>query len=186
MRQATLLSAVTQDAPVPKEQYHPTHQGHGGKGPGANSPTFNRMYTGNGGARIPSEHLLKASLLMELFSVSSERQFCERLWSEMIFKWLLDLNIMDHSFAQSVLSKNRQRLLVVDAARESLLQIVSSPIHQETAHCEGLERFFARLPTLWQQGKPNLFTMCGFARPAVAHTQGPLRTRLVRRVVVAR
>ena len=40
------------------------------------SPIFYRMYAANGRASIPPEHLLKACLLMALFSVRSERQFC--------------------------------------------------------------------------------------------------------------
>ena len=40
------------------------------------SPTFDRMYADNGRASIPPEHLLKSCLLMALFSVRSERQFC--------------------------------------------------------------------------------------------------------------
>ncbi len=43
------------------------------------SPSFDRMYAANVRASIPPEHLLKACLLMALFSVRSERQFCERL-----------------------------------------------------------------------------------------------------------
>ena len=87
------------------------------------SPTFDQMYAGNGRASIPPEHLLKACLLMALFSVRSERQFCERLEYDLLFKWFLDLNIMDHSFDHSVFAKNRQRLLDADVAREFLLQI---------------------------------------------------------------
>jgi transposase len=43
------------------------------------SPSFDRMYAANGRGSMPPEHLLKAGLLMALFSVRSERQFCERL-----------------------------------------------------------------------------------------------------------
>ena len=89
------------------------------------SPTFDRMYAANGRASIPPEHLLKACLLMALFSVRSERQFCERLEYDLLFKWFLDLNIMDHSFDHSVFAKNRQRLLEADVAREFLLEIVA-------------------------------------------------------------
>ena len=88
------------------------------------SPTFDRMYAANGRASIPPEHLLKACLLMALFSVRSERQFCERLEYDLLFKWFLDLNIMDSSFDHSVFAKNRQRLLDADVAREFLLEIV--------------------------------------------------------------
>ena len=79
---------------------------------------------------IPPEHLLKACLLMALFSVRSERQFCERLEYDLLFKWFLDLNIMDHSFDHSVFAKNRQRLLDADVAREFLLEIVEQAREQ--------------------------------------------------------
>ena len=88
------------------------------------SPTFDRMYAANGRASIPPEHLMKACLLMALFSVRSERQFCERLEYDLLFKWFLDLNIMDHGFDHSVFAKNRERLLEADVAREFLSEIV--------------------------------------------------------------
>ena len=67
--------------------------------------TFDRMYAADGRPSIPAEHLLKACLLMALYSVRSERQFCERLEYDLLFKWFLDLNIMDHSFDHSVFAK---------------------------------------------------------------------------------
>ena len=94
------------------------------------STTFDRMYAANGRASIPPEHLLKACLLMALFSVRSERQFCERLEYDLLFKWFLDLNIMDQGFDHSVFAKNRQRLLDADVAREFLLEIVAQARQQ--------------------------------------------------------
>ena len=125
-----MLSAVTPDALVPKG--HPIRrikpmvdQVLAGL-----SLTFDRMYAEKGRASIPPEHLLKASLLMALFSVRSESQFCERLEYDLLFKWFLNLNIMDHSFDHSVFSKNRQRLLDADAAREFLLAIAEQAKEQ--------------------------------------------------------
>lgn len=75
------------------------------------SPTFTRMYAKVGRPSIPPEHLLKASLLtrrvlpirtpppIALYSVCSERQFCERLAYDMLFRWFLDLNIRGGSRA---------------------------------------------------------------------------------------
>ena len=94
------------------------------------SPTFDRMYADNGRASISPEHLLKSCLLMALFSVRSERQFCERLEYDLLFKWFLDLNIMDHGFDHSVFSKNKQRLLDADVPREFLLAIVEQAREQ--------------------------------------------------------
>ena len=43
------------------------------------SPEFDRMYAEDGRPSIPPERLLKASLLIALFSVRSERAFYEEL-----------------------------------------------------------------------------------------------------------
>ena len=112
-----MLTAVTPDTLVP--QQHPIRRIKPmvDKALGQLSPTFDRMYAANGRASIPPEHLLKAYLLMALFSVRSERQFCERLEYDLLFKWSLDLNIMDSSFDHSVFAKNRQRLLDADVMR---------------------------------------------------------------------
>jgi transposase len=81
------------------------------------SPTFNAMYAKVGRPSIPPEHLLKGCLLIALYSIRSERQFCERLEYDLLFKWFLDLNIEDPAFDASTFSKNKERLLEHDVAR---------------------------------------------------------------------
>ena len=66
----------------------------------------------------------KGCLLIALFSVRGERQFCERLQYDLLFKWFLDLNIMDPAFDHSVFSKNKERLLEHAVAREFFTEIV--------------------------------------------------------------
>ncbi len=51
------------------------------------SPQLTAMYAPGGRYSIPPEHLLKATLLMALYSIRSERQFCERLEYDLLFKW---------------------------------------------------------------------------------------------------
>ena len=67
--QAMMPTAVTPDALVP--QGHPIRRIKPmvDKALAQLSPTFDRMYAANGRASIPPEHLLKAGLLMALFSV---------------------------------------------------------------------------------------------------------------------
>ena len=43
------------------------------------SPEFDRMYAEVGRPSIPPERLLKSSVLIALYSVRSERAFCEEL-----------------------------------------------------------------------------------------------------------
>ena len=64
-----------------------------------------------GRLNIAPEPLLKASLLIALYTVRSERQFYERLQYDMLFKWFLNMNIGDPPSTQPRSSKNRDRLL---------------------------------------------------------------------------
>src|ERR1051326_3680324 len=75
------------------------------------SPTFDAMYGTGGRPSIPPERLLKASLLISLYSVRSERAFCEQLDYDLLWRWFLDMSLMEPSFDQSTFSKNRGRLL---------------------------------------------------------------------------
>src|SRR5690349_24269566 len=54
---------------------------------------FEAMYSEIGRPSIPPERLLGARLLMALFSVPSERVFCERLSYDLLFQWFLDLEV---------------------------------------------------------------------------------------------
>ncbi len=69
------------------------------------------MYRVAGRPSIPPERLLKASLLISLYSVRSERAFCEQLNYDLLWRWFLDMALMEPSFDQSTFSNNRGRLL---------------------------------------------------------------------------
>jgi len=75
------------------------------------SPEFDRMYAKEGRPSIPPERLLKASLLIALYSVRSERAFCEELDYHLLFRWFLDMNLIEPSFDATTFTKNRERLL---------------------------------------------------------------------------
>jgi len=75
------------------------------------SPAFDRMYAEVGRPSIPPERLLKASLLIALYSVRSERAFCEELDYNILFRWFLDMDLMESSFDPTTFTKNRERLL---------------------------------------------------------------------------
>lgn len=92
---------------------------------------FEDLYADKGRNSIPPERLLGAKVLMALYTVRSERQFCERLQYDLLFQWFLDINPdeVEALFEASVFSKNQQRLLshatadvffaaVVEMARE--------------------------------------------------------------------
>ena len=51
------------------------------------------MYASTGRPSVPPEQLLKATVLMAMYSIRRERAFCERLNYDLLFKWFLDLPI---------------------------------------------------------------------------------------------
>lgn len=75
------------------------------------SSEFDRMYSDVGRPSIPPERILKASLLISLYSVRGERAFCEELDYNLLFRWFLDMQLMEPSFDPTVFTKNRERLL---------------------------------------------------------------------------
>ena len=88
------------------------------------SPVFDRMYAQVGRASVPPERLLKASLLIALYSVRSERAFCEELEYNLLYRWFLDMDLMERSFDATVFTKNRQRLLAHDTGRALFDEVV--------------------------------------------------------------
>lgn len=88
------------------------------------SPQLTAMYAADGRHSVPPEHLIKGTLLMALYSIRSERQFCERLQYDLLFKWFCGLNITDPAFDHSTFSKNRQRLLDHELATSLLGEVV--------------------------------------------------------------
>jgi transposase len=85
---------------------------------------FDAMYATSGRPSVPPETLLKATVLMALYSIRSERAFCERLNYDLLFKWFLDLPIDARSFDATTFSKNRQRLLSHEIADRFFVAVV--------------------------------------------------------------
>jgi transposase len=88
------------------------------------SPTFDAMYASVGRPSIPPERLLKAQLLMALYTVRSERQLCEQIAYNLLFRWFLDMDMVEPSFDATVFTKNRDRLLEHDVAGEFFRLVV--------------------------------------------------------------
>jgi transposase len=74
------------------------------------SSVFTEAYSLTGRPSVPPERLLKALLLMALYSVRSERQLCERIDTDLLFRWFLDLQPSDEAFDATTFTHNRQRL----------------------------------------------------------------------------
>jgi transposase len=96
------------------------------------SPSFDAMYAETGRPSIPPERLLKASLLIALYSVRSERAFCEELEYNLLFRWFLDMDPIEPSFDPTVFTKNRRRLLEHEVGQQLFDEVVGR------AHARGM------------------------------------------------
>lgn len=85
---------------------------------------FDAMYAVRGRASVPPEALLKATVLMAMYSIRSERAFCERLNYDLLFKWFLDMRIDQPAFDATTFTKNRSRLLEHEVADEFFAAVV--------------------------------------------------------------
>ncbi len=87
---------------------------------------FDDLYADKGRASIPPERLLGSRVLTALYSVRSDRQFCERLRYDLLFQWFLDINPDEPAalFDASTFSKNQERLLGHATADVFFAQVV--------------------------------------------------------------
>ena len=80
------------------------------------SRVFDAMYAETGRPSVPPERLLKSQLLIALYSIRSERQFCEQLEYNLLFRWFVDMDMVQEAFDASTFSRNRDRLMEHEVA----------------------------------------------------------------------
>src|SRR5215510_4471956 len=88
------------------------------------SSRFDEMYSQTGRPSIPPEKLLRAQLLQMLYSIRSERLLMEEIDYNMLFRWFIGLNLDEEVWDPTTFTKNRDRLLEADVAKEFLAEVV--------------------------------------------------------------
>jgi len=88
------------------------------------SERFETMYAKTGRPSIPPEKLLRAQLIQMLYSVRSERLLMEEIDYSMLYRWFVGMNLDEPVWDATVFTKNRDRLLEGDVAREFLMEVV--------------------------------------------------------------
>jgi transposase len=88
------------------------------------SSRFDEMYSQTGRPSIPPEKLLRAQLLQMLYSIRSERLLMEEIDYSVLFRWFVGMNMDEPVWDAAVFTKNRDRLLDGDVAREFLCEVV--------------------------------------------------------------
>src|SRR5574338_354231 len=82
------------------------------------SPLFGAMYSVTGRPSIPPEKLLRALLIQMLYSIRSERLLMEEIDYNVLFRWFVGMNLDEPVWDATTFTKNRERLLDADIARE--------------------------------------------------------------------
>ena len=85
---------------------------------------FETNYGTTGNVSIPTPILIRAWLLMALYSIGSERALCEQITMNAGFRWFVGLDWDDKVFDHSTLSKNRERVFGSGAAEAVLGEVV--------------------------------------------------------------
>jgi transposase len=88
------------------------------------SAQFDRMYAREGRPSIAPEKLLRAQLLQMLYSIRSERLLMEEIDYSVLFRWFVGLNLDEEVWDATVFTKNRDRLLEAEVAKQFLAQVV--------------------------------------------------------------
>ena len=85
---------------------------------------FNAIYADYGRDSIPPEKLLRAQLLMALYTIRSERQLVEQINYNLLFRWFVGFSMDDTVWNHSTFTKNRDRLLGGEIARRFFAQVL--------------------------------------------------------------
>lgn len=115
--QPEFLTVINLNASVPAQHPLRAIKRHVGAVLERLSPLFDELYAKEGRPSIPPEQLFKARVLMALFTVRSERLFCEQLGYNLLWLWFLDREYSEGSFDHSIFAKNYERILSADVAK---------------------------------------------------------------------
>lgn len=77
---------------------------------------FARLYAISGRPSIPPEKLLKAQLLMILYSIRSNRQLMEQIRYNLLFRWFLGMALDEKVWDHSSFTQNQDRLIGSETA----------------------------------------------------------------------
>lgn len=78
---------------------------------------FSAMYADRGRYSIAPEKLLRALVLQTLYGIRSERQLCEHIEYNLLYRWFVGISMDDAVWDHSSFTTNRDRLIEHDAVR---------------------------------------------------------------------
>lgn len=122
-RQTGLFSYISPEQRVPKDHPLRVIRGLVDEALRQMGPEFEKIYAKTGRPSIAPEKLLRALVLQCLYSIRSERLLMEELDYNLLYRWFVGLNMDDPVWVPTVFSKNRERLLAGEIAREFFARV---------------------------------------------------------------
>ncbi len=122
--QAAMFSYVPAERRVPTDHPLRSIKAYADAALKAISPELAGLYSSTGRPSIAPERLLKGQLLIALYTVRSDRAFCEQLDYNLLFRWFLDMSLDEAGLDPSNFSRLRERLVKTDIARNFFDQIL--------------------------------------------------------------
>jgi transposase len=92
---------------------------------GGLSPDFSKLYARIGRPSIAPEKLLRALLLMVLYSIRSERRLMEELAYNCLYRWFVGIGVDEPVWDATVFCKNRERFIDGAVARRFFDQVLT-------------------------------------------------------------
>ena len=123
-QQAAMFSYITLEQRIPADQPARQIRAMADRALAALNADLDRLYSSTGRPSIPPEQLLRALLLMILYSVRSETQLIEQLRYNLLFRWFVGLEMDDAVWVATVFSKNRERLIEGQVSQRMLQAVL--------------------------------------------------------------
>jgi transposase len=122
--QQSLFAYFSPESRIPEDHPLRASKGRADAALKAISSRLDCPYSSTGRRSIAPERLHKGQLLIALYSVRSDRAFCEQLDYNLLFRWFLDMSLDEAGLDQSNCSRLRERLLETDVAQRFFDEVV--------------------------------------------------------------
>lgn len=158
--QGAMFSYVSPERRIPADHPLRSIKVYADQALGAISREVDGLYSTTGRPSIAPERLLKSQLLIALYSIRSDRAFCEQLDYNLLFRWFLDMSLDEAGLDQSNFSRLRERLVDTDVARcffEQVLRLAKAQRLLSAEHFtvdSTLIESWASLKSLKKKGGP--------------------------------
>jgi transposase len=123
-QQAAMFSYVTMEQRIPADHPMRRIRAMADRALAKLDGVFDGLYSETGRPSIAPERLLRAQLLMVLYSIRSEHQLMEQINFNLLYRWFVGLEMDDAVWDEKVFSKNRARLIAGETGQQLLLAVI--------------------------------------------------------------